>query len=504
MRVLVFDRFEFRPVERQLLRDGQPLALGARAMDVLGCLVERRGSTVTKDELLAAAWPGLVVEESNLSVQVSALRKALGPGIIATVSGIGYRLSTVVAETGSLNTSGEPPAIAVLPLRPLGDPGMALLAEGLTADVIALLARVPGFLLISRYSTATLQAGREDLGRLARELGVRYFVEGTLRVHDGEVSVAVQLVDASLRILWSGTLSTSRERAEDLQEGIARAVISQLQPELTRAEIELVRRQRRENLDAWACYHQAVGAIAAAGWTETAVDKARMHLRRAIEIDPGFGLVRGYYAVLTALGWRTGLVFNTPGLFDEVVAMAEQAVDLDGRSPDVLSYAGCALSDIGRNDVALPWLREALEIDPSNPQARVAYGALLAQMGRHEEGFAQMRLGMRTSPRDRRLGFWNWVLAALLLRLDRAEEALEEARIAWTRDARLFLAPLAEAGALARLGRPADAAAALARARTIRPSLRLDEVERSHGPRVREELADYWSGDAITSLPSQS
>jgi len=80
-----FGRFELNPATRQLLADGQPLALGARALDVLLALMERRERVVTKDELLELAWPGLVVEENNLQVQVSALRKTLGTDAIATI-----------------------------------------------------------------------------------------------------------------------------------------------------------------------------------------------------------------------------------------------------------------------------------------------------------------------------------------------------------------------------------------------------------------------------------
>jgi len=97
-----FGRFELRAANRQLLLDGQPVVLGARAFDVLLALVERRHRLVTKEELLDVAWPGLVVEENNLSVQISSLRKILGLEAIATLPGRGYQfaldLTHVVAE----------------------------------------------------------------------------------------------------------------------------------------------------------------------------------------------------------------------------------------------------------------------------------------------------------------------------------------------------------------------------------------------------------------------
>jgi DNA-binding winged helix-turn-helix (wHTH) protein len=89
--VLRFGHCELRPASRELLLGGRPAALGARALDVLNILVERRDRLVSKQELLDCVWSGLVVEENNVQVQISALRKVLGPNAIATVPGFGYR-----------------------------------------------------------------------------------------------------------------------------------------------------------------------------------------------------------------------------------------------------------------------------------------------------------------------------------------------------------------------------------------------------------------------------
>lgn len=88
-----FGRCEVRSVERPLFVDGKPASLGARAFDLLLALIERRDRVVSKNELLDLVWPGLVVEENNLQVQVSALRKLLGPQAIATIPGRGYRFT---------------------------------------------------------------------------------------------------------------------------------------------------------------------------------------------------------------------------------------------------------------------------------------------------------------------------------------------------------------------------------------------------------------------------
>ena len=96
-----FDHFEIRPTERQLLVAGHSAPLGARAFDLLVALVERRDRTVTKNELLDLVWPGLVVEENNLQVQISTLRKVLGQHAIATIPGQGYRFALQPEEAGA-------------------------------------------------------------------------------------------------------------------------------------------------------------------------------------------------------------------------------------------------------------------------------------------------------------------------------------------------------------------------------------------------------------------
>ncbi len=119
MERLLFQDFEIRRTERQLLVNGQPVAIGSRAFDVLLALAERRDRVVSKEELIQAAWPGLVVEDNNLTVQISTLRKLLGREVIATVTARGYRFTAAplpqpgdaapaVRRTGNLPAVGAP------------------------------------------------------------------------------------------------------------------------------------------------------------------------------------------------------------------------------------------------------------------------------------------------------------------------------------------------------------------------------------------------------------
>jgi DNA-binding winged helix-turn-helix (wHTH) protein len=104
-----FGAFEVRPAERVVRKDRQTLAVGARGFDVLVALIERRDRQVSKDELLDLVWPGLVVEEANVQVQVSGLRKLLGPGAISTVPGRGYRFTAPLDWDGPVAPAAEDP-----------------------------------------------------------------------------------------------------------------------------------------------------------------------------------------------------------------------------------------------------------------------------------------------------------------------------------------------------------------------------------------------------------
>jgi len=497
-----FDRFEVRPAERLLLVEGATAVIGARAFDLLLCLLTHRDRVITKGEALEIVWPGLVVEENNLSVQVSALRKLLGPKAIATIPGRGYRFSFDVRHEAALSQGAtqqpasvvDRPTIAVLPFNVHSDDHhLNVLADGLAEDVIALLARVSGFLLISHASSFAFRGQHASLPEVALQLGVRFVVEGSMRPLGDVLRISTQLTDAaSGHVLWSGRFDRHRDEAVDLQEDIARGIITELEPELRRAEIARVRRQRPENQDAWAHYHQAVGAIALKGWGEDAMAEARLHLQESVALDPSFGLGHAHYALLTALARNIGLLADPSGMQIDALRAANRAIALDDGSSEVLGYAGCALCDLGHLDRGIEILRQSLEIDPSNAQAHVAFGTALALRGQFETGIEKMRFGMKISPRDRRLGFWGWALGVFLLKVGRADEALVEARAASRRDSKLYLTRVLEAAALDHLGHPADARAALAAARQLREQLTLSEVTLTHGRHVGQRMTLLW------------
>jgi adenylate cyclase len=391
------------------------------------------------------------------------------------------------------------PSIAVLPFNSLSENrNIELLADGLVEDVIALLARVPGFFVISRSSSFAYRNATRDVRDVGRELGVRYVVEGSIRASDKRARISTQLVEAENgKQIWTQRFDVELADTFDLQDEIAHQITRELEPELTRAELTLIQRQRPDNLDAWSRYRQAFGAIALNGWNEESLAKAIKHLRAAIALDPNFALAHALAALLGAINANMSFAEDRFEAHQQASRDAEAAVSLDPNASEVLGYAGCALSEIGEFARGREWLERAIEIDPSNAQAHVALGATQVQLRELEAGIKTMQHGIRLSPRDAKLPFWGMVLAAGLARADRLQEALAESLNSCRRDGRLYGARVIAAFVLLRLGREREAHAMMAEARRIRATLSIEEIQHFFGRYVARDLVAIWSDRAL-------
>ena len=229
--------FEVRPAERRVLAHGQPVALGARAFDLQPALIERRDRVVGKDELLSLVWPGVVVEENNLTAQVSALRKVLGAGAIATVAGRGYRFTLPLrgAEDAkaAAPTTAQPatrgrPVVAVLAFDNLsGDPDMQFFSDGVSEEIIRRLARGSALGVIGR--TSSFQFRGERKADAARSLGCSHVLDGSVRRAGGRVRVSAHLVEASsCTTLWSERYDGGLEDIFAVEDEIAEKIAAAL------------------------------------------------------------------------------------------------------------------------------------------------------------------------------------------------------------------------------------------------------------------------------------
>ena len=226
-----------------LLRNGVPVAVGYRGLELLAALVGRSGEILDKAELMDAAWPGISVEEGNLTVQISQLRKLLGPAgdagngggeWIATVPRVGYRFTGVVEQLGGEKRKSLPlpdkPSIAVLPfVNVSNDPGQNSFADGLTEDLITDLSRNSGLFVIARNSAFAYKGKALDVRAIAEDLGVRYLLEGSARRAAGRVRINAQLVDAvSGDHLWAERFDRSLDDIFAVQDEVTGKIVEAL------------------------------------------------------------------------------------------------------------------------------------------------------------------------------------------------------------------------------------------------------------------------------------
>jgi adenylate cyclase len=413
--------------------------------------------------------------------------------INANASSVSPTKSTV--ETTQPFAITDQPSIAVLPFTCFSEEReLKFLTEAMSEDLITMLARIPGFIVIARQSAFAYQGRSVDSRQIGRELGVRYIIEGSLRPVGQQLRVGTQLIDATTGAqLWADRFDGQAEDVLELQDQIVGAIASRIEPELVRAEVALIRRRRDANPNAWSCFRQGAGLISLKGWSEETLMQATALLRQATTLDPNVALARAQLALFLSLGARLGLVADGAAAMAEARSEAERAVTIDHDASEVLGYAGCALAELGDVQRGTEILERAIENDPSNAQAWVALGTSLCFLEKMDAtGLEKLRHGMRLSPRDHRLGFWGTFYALALLRHRRMTEAHEEVRAACRRDPQFYFARIVLALTAAGLGSKEEALAALREALRLRPRLSLNEIQLLVGRRAAL-LAPLWS-----------
>jgi TolB-like protein len=181
---------------RQLMANEIPIPLGRKALELLSVLAEAEGGLVTKDELMAAVWPNVTIEENAVQVHIAALRKALGHEAdqLKTVRSLGYRL--VHEGVSGPHWTDPVKAVAVLPFANLtGDPGLGSLCEGVAEELINLLSHVPDLHVAARTSSFAYNGHDGDARAIAHALGVNAIVEGSVRKAGDTIRFTAQLVD---------------------------------------------------------------------------------------------------------------------------------------------------------------------------------------------------------------------------------------------------------------------------------------------------------------------
>jgi len=483
--------YEFGPfrldTDAEILFSGaQPIVLGQRAVALLRLLLEQAGTPVPKDALFEAAWPGLAVEDSNLTVQSAALRRVFdeaggGSNWIETMPRRGYRYVGPAVAIGSSPTAPAPPdlplvlpdkpSVAVLPFTNLsGDPEQEYFADGMVEDVIAGLSRIKWLFIIARNSSFTYKGIAVDVKRVGRELGVRYLVQGSVRKDGRRVRISAQMIEAETgHQLWSERFERPLDDVFALQDEIALNVVSAIEPSLRRAEVERVKRKRPDSLDAYDLVLQA-GPDVDSGMPAR-VTNALVLLDRALALDPAYALAHAFAAMCYhCLYLRSGLHED-----DRLASVRHaQAAIVHGRDDALaLTHAGFSIGMDGHDRAAaFTALEAALAISPSSALTYILGSVILAWGGDAERAIEWSEWGMRLSPLD------PWAFAAFdaqalsHFHLGRYDKAAQAAYKSVHANPAHSITYVQLAAALAKLGRLEEAKAAAARVLELHPTFR--------------------------------
>jgi DNA-binding winged helix-turn-helix (wHTH) protein/TolB-like protein len=451
--VFEFGPFRLDPSARELLRDGEPVHLTPRVFDTLAFLVEHRGRVLSKEELLASLWRGLVVEENNLGQAVSKLRHALGetPGenrYISTAPGYGYRfvapvrlvespdrpdqpsttqaasaaaipmrrrlgrwwiLASVVAvalvfvlvsprlhtPTGQMDVPAAPPrTLAVLPFKPLGENGDPALELGIADSLIIKLAAVGALSVRPLSAVRRFQDPSTDPVTAGHQLRVEAVLDGHVQRVDDRIRVSVRLLRvADGHQLWADAFDEQLTGIFAVQEAISTRVVAALALQLDESTLQRLTRRSTASADAYERYLRGRFHLSLAQPRQ-----AIAMFEQAIDLDPAYAAAHaGLADILSRLPIATDVPSREP--MERARTLARRALELD---PE-LAAAHAALGWIGfYHDWDWPLseahFRRALALDATDFSARLGYAHMLSNTGRSAEALQQVDLALVADP----------------------------------------------------------------------------------------------------------
>jgi TolB-like protein/DNA-binding winged helix-turn-helix (wHTH) protein/Flp pilus assembly protein TadD len=464
--VVLFGGFRFdrrRGVLSRQNDDGRfvPVPIGSRALDILGLLIDRHGDLVSKDEILNTVWPG-VVEDANVTVQISALRRVLdggrsGPSLIQTIPARGYRLTMPVTRcdagppssgvasdgpypnsvTGSVvpatksrarkgrwyhlaalsavivaavaawiwnrpQSAAPPLSMVVLPFDNLSnDLGQEYFVDAVTNDLTTDLSRISGTFVIARGTAFTYKGKSADAKQIGRELGVRYIIEGAVRPLGDHVQVNVQLVDAeSAAQLWTDRFETDRRNLAEAESEIAGRLVKTLNFALIEAAGRRIEREGAANPDAHDVYLRGFARYLRGSGSPEAVLEAQRLYEQALKMDPESVEARAGIAGMLISKVADGWSSS----LEEDEARAEQllheALERDPNNEIARSNIGILRRLQKRLPEAQIELERAIALNPNNTWSLRHLGITLMQLGRPEAGVSYIEKSIRLSPQD--------------------------------------------------------------------------------------------------------
>jgi len=372
----------------------------------------------------------------------------------------------------------DKPSIAVLALTNMsGDPNQDYLGDGITEDLITALSKIRSFKVISRESTFSYKGSAIDVRQVARELDVRFVLEGSVRKAGNRVRATVQLIDALTgHHVWAERYDREMEDIFDLQDEMVTIIAAALEPELNAFERDRAINKPPGNLDAWEMYQRGLWHM----WTyeEENVSIAMQMFQQSIAADESFAPAYAYYAYSCYITVIMGYTEDPEQRLQEGLVAARNALKCDDK--DAISYfaIGRIHMMLGDHDASIAALRKSIELNPCFAQAYHGLGFALSLAGELSEAEQTTSKAIAMSPRDPMLWAFTVVHALNCLLSEEYLQALDWAdRTIQTPSSTGYWAHAVKAAALSNLDRPDEARLSLANAVQEKPDLSLRYLE---------------------------
>jgi adenylate cyclase len=413
--------------------------------------------------------PTFKVELSNASEVLQALA-------VSTISEPSPAQETASAPDAPAAAESKVPAIAVLPFTNMGgDPEQEYFADGITEDIITSLSLWRTFPVISRNSSFTFRGKSHNLKQVAKELGARYIVEGSVRKGGNRVRITAQLIDAEEdHHLWSEKWDRTLEDIFDVQDEVSEAIARRVAPAVTGHEQNRLVRKRPENLSAWEEYLQGLRSFherQRTDYEDEGLTQARQHFERAIELEPSHSDAYAYLGLCSMWELVQRITKDPEQTLDEIMAHGRKAESLNPENPLALMSIATAYFFRGDHPTALDYAQRAVKFNPSYALSQSFLALAQVHSGDFQQGEESILKGIELSRADPDLNHFYGTLYFALLGQGRYDEALEAIDKA-LRQHKAGVHLGFRAAVLGHLERGSEAKAALDRYLTLRPNLK--------------------------------
>jgi len=328
----------------------------------------------------------------------------------------------------SRETLADKPSIAVLPFLNLsGDPEQEYFADGMSEDIMNELSKFGYFFVISRNSTFSYKGTAVPVKELARELGVEYVLEGSVRKVGNRVRITAQLIDAKIdKHVWAERYDRELKDVFQVQDEITESIVASVAPEYLSAELQRAQAQDAPNLEAWDTFMR--GYWHYLRYTKDDNETAQRLIRRALELDPGRA---NYHAVLAVTHLLDGLYGWSPSRDESLrtaLEIAERGLALDDQDAQVVRVPGLIHFFSRRYAAARSYYERAVATNPYEAENHALLGAAFGVDGEYDAALSAFETAFRLSPRDVHAPTWYNYLAVAAFIVGRDEEAAEWAR----------------------------------------------------------------------------